>query len=346
MQTKHNQSGNALIIILAIVAVLALGGLGYMSTQIGKTAENTENQQTAMNDKAEANDVATSTDAAENTPASAQAQTEIKEGNPVVATVNNQDITRADVFQYIQTLPAQSRQLPLDQLFPMARDQVINARLIDIKTDNVNLDNDPEVQQQLAAAKEQIVKTVYIQNQINERLTDAQIEEQYEQIVENTPEVDEVKASHILVEDEETAKEVVEKLIETGDFESLAQEYSKDATASNGGSLGYFTKADVVPEFGDVAFDLEPGIYTKDPVKTQFGYHIIRVEDKRKRKPPTMEEAKPFIEAQLRQKILNDYLKEWQETAEITRLNINGEPDTPSSMAEPASGDEAQPETP
>lgn len=339
------QRGNAMVIILAVVAILALGGLGYLSTQMAKTADevSVSDNETAANDNNAQNentDVANTNETQAETPSG-----DIAEGNPVVAVVAGEEISRMEVLQFVQNLPAQTRQLPIEQLFPLARDQVINAKIIDMKTENVRLDRDPRVKEQMEEAKKQIVKSVYIEKEIEKRMSDDRIQAQYDEIVAKTPtDVQEVKAAHILVEDEETARQVIDELVETGDFAALAQEYSKDSTAQNGGSLGYFTKEDVVPEFGDATFNLKPGMYTKDPVKTQFGYHVIRVDDKRDRKPPSLEDAKPYIEANMRQTILNEILQEWQQDMEIKRMDVNGNQGEKTTMAQPPTDAPVQPQ--
>jgi len=337
---NKNQSGNAIVIVLVILVIAAIGALGYLSTQMkdgGQTAA--APQDVAAAETTEQSATEKTADNSELTVPPAQSaaaeenkQPEIKPGNPVVAKLGKTDITRQDVLESVQNFPPQMRQLPLNQLFPLAVDQVLNAKIIEKKTEGVNLDSDPEVKKQLAAAKDQIVRTVYLQKQISKNLTDDRVKKAYDEYVATFEKVEEVKAAHILVEDEATAKEVVTKLIETGDFAGLAKEYSKDSTAENGGTLGYFTKTDVVKEFGDSAFSMEPGTYTKDPVKSEFGYHIIQVQDKRLREPAPMEEVKPFLEADLRRVVLEEIIAGWRDAETIERFDINGD------AIEPAAG--------
>lgn len=321
MSTRKSEKGGAAVVVLVLVAIVAVAGLAFFSGKLASSSNKIESKAKTV--------AATSTEIAQDTAQAeveAAPQVEITPGNPTVAVIDGKEIKRLDVFQVIQTLPPQARQQPIGKLFPLALDQVVNNQIVEKNIAGVNLDRDPEVQKQVAAAKEQIVKTVHLQNLINKRVTDERVNEKYAEIKAETPKEEEVKASHILVDDMKTAKEVVKKLQESGDFAVLAKEYSKDATKDKGGELGYFLRAEVVKPFADAAFGMKPGTYTSDPVKSEFGYHVIRVEDKRERVPPTLEEAKGFIEANLRQEILAELVKEWKTKAKIETFGINGDP--------------------
>lgn len=318
----HKQAGNAGIIALVVLAVAAIGAFAYFATQ--KSNQSVAATAAATSPAAEA----TTTAAADpNAP-----KTEITPGNPVVAKVDGKDITRLDVLNFMQTLSPQVRALPVEQLFPMAVDQLVNTQIIIEKTKDVNLDGDPEVQKQLAAAKDQIERSVYIQKEVEKKVDDGKIKKAYDAYVKGFPDVQEVKARHILVKDEAKAKELIAKLDAGEDFAKLATENSTDGTAKSGGELGYFTDKEVVPAFAAAAFATAPGSYTKAPVKTDFGYHVIKVEEKRKRPAATLEQAKPFLEAQVRREILESIIKDWRGDAKIETFDING------NKIEPAAG--------
>ncbi len=325
---SRKESGNAVVIVLAVLVVVAVGALAYLS---GQMAGEQKAPQIAAASAAPA--------AGETQRAAAENQAppiEIKPGNPVVAKIGDEDVLRLDVFNYIQTLPPNTRQLPIGQLFPVAMEQVINARVINNKTKNVKLDNDPEVKKQLAVAKENIVRSVYVQNQVTERITDEHMKQAYEAYKAQFPKVEEVKASHILVAEEKQAEDVIAQLEAGGDFAELAKANSTDGTAENGGELGYFTKTDVVPPFAEAAFSTEPGSFTAKPVKSDFGFHVIKIEEKRMRPPAEFEAAKPFLETQLRRAMLEQVMIEWRDASDVTRFDINGE------EIEPAAGTETE----
>lgn len=225
MQNKDSssrQSGSAVMVALGAVIVIALGVLGYFGYQM---------QNKSMGGAATAEPAAGTSEEAE-APAG---QNVVEPGNPVVAKVGSQEITRLDVFNFIRELPDNLRSMPVEQLYPMALDQVINSRIVNEKVDQANLDTNPEVQKQLAEAKEQIERNVFIQEELDKRVTDSKLQSAYEEYKKKLPEVQEVKAKHILVKEEDKAKEIIQKIKDGGSFEELAKENSTDGTASLGG---------------------------------------------------------------------------------------------------------------
>ena len=159
----------------------------------------------------------------------------------------------------------------------------------------------------------------------------------YEEASKQISDEPEVHARHILVETEDEAKAVEEELKKGADFAELAKKKSKDPGASDGGDLGFFTKDQMVPEFSAVAFALEPGKIS-DPVKSQFGWHIIKVEEKRNRKAPDFEQVKGQIETYVTRKAQAEYVAKLREAAKIERM------DKPAEAA--AKPDAAKPEPP
>jgi peptidyl-prolyl cis-trans isomerase C len=127
----------------------------------------------------------------------------------------------------------------------------------------------------------------------------------------------EYKASHILVETEEKAGEIIEKLNEGADFGELAKEHSKDTSATQGGDLGWFTPEVMVEPFSQAVTQLKEGEYTRQPVQTQFGWHVIRLEEVREATPPSIEEVRPQIVQRLQSQMISDYLEKLREQAEV-----------------------------
>lgn len=311
---QQKQAGNAVVIVLVVLVVIAVGALAYLSGQMA--AEKTTADKSAQTTE---QDVAANEAGNENT-------IEIEPGNPVVANVDGQDITRSDVLAFIQNMPENVRQLPVDQLFRLAQNQVVNARIINKQVEKVNLDKDPKVKARLEEVKKNIVRNVYLENQIEEGLTEERMQQAYEQYKANFPKIEEARARHILVEDKKIAKDLIKQINDGADFAELARENSTDGTAENGGDLGYFTQSDVVPAFGDAAFALETGAVSQEPVETEFGYHVVKLEDKRQRPVPEFEQVRPFLEAQLRQAVLDNLIVQWRAGSDITLLDINGKP--------------------
>lgn len=320
----NTESGNTIIIILVVLAVAAVGVLAFISSKnissAGEDAmaEAAAEQATDSQDSVDAN--------AQNTAGSETKGEIIKPGNPVVAKVGDEEVKRSDVLAFIQTLPQQTKQLPIGEIFPLALEQVVNARVIKQNTDNIDMGSDPLVKERVKAATDNIVRDVYMQRQVEKKVTQERLKAAYDEYVENFPDIDEVRARHILVEEEAKATEIIKKLQDGSDFATLAKENSKDATSQTGGDIGYFSRQDVVKPFADVAFALDVGAFTQEPVKTEFGYHVIQVEEKRKRPPVEFEKAKPFLQGQLNQTALSEIVEEWREKADVTRFDINGNP--------------------
>lgn len=272
----------------------------------------------AADDKAKAED-ASKEEAAPTETASAD--------NPVVAKVDGKDILRSDVLEFMDGLPPQMKQLPPKAIFPMVLEQVVNGKIVDERVAKTDLANDAEVAKRMAMAKSQILRAVYAEKQINDNFKESDVKDAYDKMVKEAPKVEEVKASHILVDDEAKAKEIIGKLESGAKFADLAKEYSKDkSNASNGGDLGYFAEGDMVKEFSDAAFALKKGEYTKSPVKTQFGYHIIMLEDKRDRPAPAYEEVKGQLEGQVKRDLLNKLVEDWRKGAEVQMFDFDGKP--------------------
>jgi peptidyl-prolyl cis-trans isomerase C len=165
------------------------------------------------------------------------------------------------------------------------------------------LDKTPEVVEQLDAIRQTVLASAYVQDFIkNNPVTDDMVKAEYERI-KATITGTEYKARHILVEKESEAKDIIAKLKkDLGAFGKLAMEKSKDVgSKARGGDLGWFDVRRMVPEFGAAVSKLEKGTFTAEPVKTQFGYHVILLEDSRPIQAPPMEEVKPRLSQQLQQ---------------------------------------------
>ncbi len=302
------KSKSKCIIILLILIIVGVGAFAYI-----KDKANGKNK-----------DVSEKTSSVES---SEKAEMDILvDDNVVLAIIDGDEIKRSEVIEIVNTMPAQMTQIPMEQLFPMALEQLVNNKIIDKNAAKAGLETNKDVLEKLEQAKEQIIRATFLENAIKEKVTDEAIKAKYDEYVKNFPDVEEVKAAHILVDDEKLAKSIIKKLNSGADFVDLAKENSKDGSSENGGELGYFTKVDVVPAFAEAAFATKVGEYTKTPVKSAFGYHIIKIEDKRKRPPAEFEQIKPYIEQEMHRAALDEVLKELKSEANIERFDINGNP--------------------
>ncbi len=267
---------------------------------------------------------------------------EVKKGNPVVASVDGKDITRVDVFRYIKMMPANVQQLPPQAVYPLALEQVINTRLVQNKADDSGLENDPEVQQQLEMAKQQIVRSIYVQRAVDKEISESDLKKEYDDKIGKLPDQQEIKASHILVGDKVTAEQMIAKLNAGQDFSKLAAENSNDpGNKNNGGDLGWFSKDAMVPDFADPVFKMKKGEVSQAPIETQFGWHVVKVEDIRSKEKPKFEDVKPQIQVELRRQKLEKMLDDWKSASKIEKFDINGDPVQPE--VAPSAGEQSAP---
>lgn len=235
----------------------------------------------------------------------------------VYATVNGQNITGKDLEEVVKTLPPQIQQAPANNILPLLVNQLANDRLVDEIAAKENLADDAKVKERIAAVQKQLVRERFVEKKLEGKVTDAALRKKYEEMLAANPPQQEVHARHILVKDEAKAKELIEQLNKGADFAKLAKENSIDPSKDNGGDLGYFVKSMMVPEFGDAAFALKKGEYTKTPVKTQFGYHVILVEDNRMQEKPKFDQVKEQVRAQLNQDLIRQMIDELRQANKV-----------------------------
>lgn len=247
--------------------------------------------------------------------------------DPVVARVNNQDIKRSEVMRAMTSLPPQLQQLPPQMLVPTIIEQMINGKLVSAAGYAQKLQDDKEVKDRLKRAEERFVQEAYLNRTIGSKMTDAKLQEAYKKYLDENPSKEEIRARHILVDSEEKAGEILAKLAAGTDFAALASEASTDkAAAAQGGDLGYFSQDEMVPEFSTAAFALQPGQITPAAVKTQFGWHIIKVEDRRQSTPPTFEDIKDQLKSDVSQDLMAEVVEDLRKTAKIEHFQLDGSP--------------------
>lgn len=223
----------------------------------------------------------------------AQAQDE------VVATVNGKDITEADVKLAETEIGSDLGSLPDATKRRVLIEFLIENQLFAEAAEGDQLGSSPDFDGRMQYWRRRALRDTYFDKSVKETVTEGDAKKLYEQQVKLLkPEV-EVKARHILVESEDKAKEIAEKIVHGADFAQMAKEHSKDpGTKDDGGSLGYFSRGQMVPQFEEAAFKLDTGDVS-DPVQTQFGWHLIQVEDKRERQPPEFEAVKDRLLASM-----------------------------------------------
>jgi peptidyl-prolyl cis-trans isomerase C len=264
-------------------------------------------------------------------PASPKADTAASASDPVVARVNGTEIRESDLSMAGQDIGQELQQIP-----PEAQREQLIAYMTDIllvsqAANSSKLGDDPEFQRRLAFLRNKMLMGLQLQREAKGTVTAEAEQQLYDEAVKSQAAQEEVRARHILVETEDEAKQIVEQIKGGADFAALAKEKSKDPGAADGGDLGYFTRDQMVPEFADVAFKMYPG-QLSNPVKTQFGWHIIKVEDKRQKPVPELDAIKDQLDAYLMQRAQRDYIGKLRQTAKIERLD---RPKTPPAMPFP-----------
>lgn len=249
-------------------------------------------------------------------------------GDPVVARVNGDEIHRSDVMRELQMMGPQVQQLPPQMIYPQILQRIIATKLVSAKGYADKLQNTPELKHQLKDIEAQLVAEAYVHHEIQPKISETKVKDFYDsEIVAKFKPQDEVRARHILVKTEDEANDVLKQLKGGADFAKLAEEKSIDkGSGKQGGDLGYFTHDSMVKPFSDAAYAMKPGDVSEKPVKTEFGYHIIKVEDKRKSAPPALAEVRPQIEGRLGQEMTNTLIKDLEAKAKIERFNLDGTP--------------------
>jgi peptidyl-prolyl cis-trans isomerase C len=250
------------------------------------------------------------------------------QSDPVLAKVNGTEIHQSDLAvaeaDIGESLPAE---VSPDKRREVLLTYLVNVNLLAQAAEKQKAEQEPNFAKRIAFARKKVLVQTLMEQESKKATTDAAIKKFYD---DKAKPQTEVHARHILVETEEQAKDVEAQLKKGADFAELAKKLSKDP-GSDGGDLGYITKEQVVPEFGNVAFSLEKGKVSA-PVKTQFGWHIIKVEDTRERKPPPLEAVKDQIKAKLTQEATEAMMQKLRADAKI-EMTAEATPAAPAAPA-------------
>lgn len=220
----------------------------------------------------------------------------------VVAKVGDAEITEGDLSAAQKEIGAQFQQLPEEQ-----RRLAVLSALIDIKAlaqeaEEAKLQDEPAVASEIDFQRDRALHNAFFAKNGVATVTEDELKARYDAEIGAMPATEEVHARHILVKTKEEAQAAIKRLDEGADFATVAQEMSTGPSGPEGGDLGFFRAGQMVPAFEAAAFALEPGQYSKEPVETQFGWHVIRVEEKRQAEPPSYDQVKE----QVRQVVLRE----------------------------------------
>ena len=275
----------------------------------------------------------TQTDTAQTDTAQTEQQSDDQAGEPArgydlatpLAEVDGTPVTLGEVIAILRELPQQYQQLPDEVLYDGLVEQLVDQLVLSRAAREAGFNERPAVALKLLNQERAILADAYLREQVEKRASREAIERLYEERYVNAEPVEEVKAAHILVESEELAQELREKLDAGADFAELAREHGTDGTAQRGGDLGWFSHDQMVPAFADAVFAMEPGTIA-GPVETDFGWHLIKLEDRRTRPVPPLAQ----VQAELMQEVMRA-----AQVAVVEELRAEAEIDVPAEAPVP-----------
>ena len=259
-----------------------------------------------------------------------------QDSDPVVARANGVDIRQSDLAlaedEVGSSIPQQlGPDQKRDYLITYLADVVVLAQA----AEQQKLADRDDVKHRILLERNKVLMEMLLEDAGKAAVTDDAMHKVYDDAVKQMGNEQEVHARHILVPTEDEAKAIEAELKKGADFATLAKEKSKDPGAAEGGDLGYFTKEQMVPEFADVAFKLDKG-QISDPVKTQFGWHIIKVEDKRIKPTPTFDDVKSQLQTYVAHRAQAELVQKLRSAANIERLDQPAPPAVDPSALNPA----------
>ena len=246
------------------------------------------------------------------------------EDDQIVAIVNGEPIRLSRLQDALQAFGKDLGQLDPQTFYITIMDRVIDQDLAARAGKDAGLLDTPAVKTRLKAAQDAVLADAYMQKIGEEAMSEVALRRRYEALGKDG--IKQVKASHILVKTEELAKEIIELLGLGGDFVALAKEHSVGPSGPKGGDLGFFGEGQMVPSFSKAAFALEAGEHTKTPVKTQFGFHVIKVMETKQVPPPPFYEAAPKLAEEARTEAMIAALTKLREDSTIQRFTPDGSP--------------------
>jgi peptidyl-prolyl cis-trans isomerase C len=276
------------------------------------------------------------------TPAAAPAAP-ARQADPVLAKVNGSEIRMSDLAVLAQNLPEEARQLPPAQLYPQLLDQAIDGKALVALAKKEKLDTNPDVARAMALSAERTLQSALVSREVGPSVEEAKVRARYDATIAGKPGEEEVHARHILVATEDQAKKLIADLKGGADFATLAKANSTDPGAASGGDLGFFKASDMLPEFSVAAFALKPGQVAEKPVQTRYGWHVIKVEERRNSTAPTYEQAHDELRQAMISEGINKLLAGARTQVKVERFNPDGSPLKATDTATPPAAAPAKP---
>lgn len=246
--------------------------------------------------------------------------------DPVVARIDDTEIRRSDVTYAQQLLPARYRKMPLEAIYSFVLKRVIDGTLVMHAARSEGLDQTAAVRRRLAAIERRLVESVYLERATKGGVTDRSLRRRYRAVTDSLQGSEEIRVRHILLMNKGEAVSVIEELADGADFATLARRKSKGPSSTRGGDLGYVQRDALAEEFAAAAFGLRLGQVTPAPIATRFGWHVIKLEDRRAAKIPSFEEMRPRLVRQIRARAAAEIVGKLRRNARIQQFDMNGMP--------------------
>jgi peptidyl-prolyl cis-trans isomerase C len=246
------------------------------------------------------------------------------DADPVVANVDGHPIRLTELGKASDTLPDNLRAMPFESLYPALLERMIDHQALVMMARRQGLDENPDIKRDIDAAVERVLEAAYLRREALSKVTDQAIQARYAKEFGNRPATEEVRARHILLPTEAEANDVLAELKKGADFATVAQTRSKDPDGKRGGDLGFFRREQVWPSFADVAFSLQPGQVGPKPVHNEFGWHVIKVEERRLIAPPNLSDVRESIRQELTAQAVRQAVKQARAQLPIHQFNLDG----------------------
>ena len=237
----------------------------------------------------------------------------------IVAKINGSNLYLSDINNAKKMLDPQAQKYPLKIVYDFLLDDLINNRLITEAARKIGIDREEEIKRQIKDSEKNILYRAFMDRAINREVSNNQLKLKYNEYIKSSSGIEEIRARHILVQTREQALEAIELLKKGSDFSDLAKKISTAPTKIIGGDLGYFGRDSMVSPFSKAAFSLKIGEFTSSPIKTQFGWHIIKVEDKRVKKTEAFENMKAKIIKEIILRREEAFVAKLRKTAKIQK---------------------------
>ena len=240
---------------------------------------------------------------------------------PIVANVNNEDISLETMIHAMNELPPEIQSQPFMSYYEDLLERVIDIKLFAQEGKKMKLDEEPSVRAAIDFVIEKVLMQAFLSKYVQENIKEENLRASYNNFIADETSREEIKASHILIDTESEAIDVINMLNDGDDFAELAKNKSTGPSGPSGGDLGWFKRGQMVPPFEKAAFSLNKNEITQRPVQTQFGWHVIKIFDKRIPEAPSYESMKNKLIQDLERKIVSKKIQDLRNDALIEKLS-------------------------